>query len=514
MTDMMDCDETSSLEFAKCLRLIVMGSPNEIEIGWKYLLEKYNNEEINNDNLTDVRDIIGLIVGRSIININQVPKLMAYFSTKLKDNPFEVNTNKNTYTLFLKNTGYNDIKLLADIIQALLEHKNIYLSTKTSKLKFCEATVRCLSDFSMPVTGQLVTLHKKSSERIHIMLKNLCEDSNIIENENLIFKCLETLYEIISDTEINYMPGAALVGILQLVKQSAIEQSVRWIINMSKNDNNLEQALRTLCTWLTQCLHDSSLSLWITSFINGLEEVKKYSVLQKISDQFLSLIIKLLKIPIGRPHRIAVIYIILRSQHTPSLFHRVIKDIELIFSCIGNDKDELSKKAIQSLVDCTKALIIRFPGYKIYENLEKSFPVKPRIEIVTKILKGQQWIDNSDIDLPNTFYFNFGKVGLTNLGNTCYMNSVLQALVMTKQFCQEVLSYKQQADNNSNIILCKLQKLFALLLYSKRISLSPTEVLQASRPAYFTPGQQQDSSEFLWLVFFFLFNRILLIESN
>lgn len=81
------------------------------------------------------------------------------------------------------------------------------------------------------------------------------------------------------------------------------------------------------------------------------------------------------------------------------------------------------------------------------------------------------------------------------------MNSVLQALLMTRQFCYEVLIYKPSNKVDDEVVLKKLQNLFALLLYSKRISLAPTEILLASRPAYFLPGQQQDSSEFLWLIF-------------
>lgn len=79
------------------------------------------------------------------------------------------------------------------------------------------------------------------------------------------------------------------------------------------------------------------------------------------------------------------------------------------------------------------------------------------------------------------------------------MNSVLQALLMTRQFCHEVLNYL--VNRNGTPLLRKLQDLFTLLLYSKRMSLSPTEILEASRPTYFLPGQQQDSSEFLWLVY-------------
>ncbi|KAF7988594.1 hypothetical protein HCN44_001167 [Aphidius gifuensis] len=503
MSDMMDCDEiTTNPEFLKYLTMVVMGSPDDIEIGWNNL-NKYD-EKLQDNNLHDISDIIRMIVGREIKNINQVPKLMIYFSQKLKDNPFDVNNlHTNNYTLFLKNTAYNDIELLSDIIDTLLLHKNIYLSTLTSKLKFCEAAVRCLGDFKMPDQPNLIVTYRKSSLSIQQSINKLFDDINIIDKEKLIFKCLETLYDIISDINKNYIPGAALVGILQLVQDATIEKSVRWIIVISKNDDCLEEALKTLCTWLTQCLHDTTLNKWITNFINCLEEVKKYNVLTTFADEFLPKMIQLLKVPMARSHSVAVIYRILRSQSTPTLFHRVIKDIEITFINLSNDTSDSSKNALQSLVDCTKALILRFPGYSIYNKLEKAFPLEPRNEVVNKILKGPQWIgDNNNYDnkiVTNKYYFNnYGKVGLTNLGNTCYMNSVLQALVMTKQFCQQVLLYKSTIDNNNtNIILKKLQNLFALLLYSKRITLSPTEVLYASRPAYFTPGQQQDSSEFL-----------------
>lgn len=102
------------------------------------------------------------------------------------------------------------------------------------------------------------------------------------------------------------------------------------------------------------------------------------------------------------------------------------------------------------------------------------------------------------------------RVGLVNLGNTCYMNSVLQALVMTKHFSRELLvSYPRISGHTNNHnnngssgslkteLVLTIQKLLAQLLHSRRPELTPREVLHVTRPPSFLPGHQQDSSEFL-----------------
>jgi ubiquitin C-terminal hydrolase len=117
--------------------------------------------------------------------------------------------------------------------------------------------------------------------------------------------------------------------------------------------------------------------------------------------------------------------------------------------------------------------------------------------------------ENSEISQRSEKLKKVGLSGLVNLGNTCYMNSVIQVLYQTVAFKNAIFeAYKNPNDPNISVVpppnapalLRELQYTFASLLHTTRSAFAPRTLI-STLPDWIKGGRQHDASELEKAVF-------------
>ncbi|XP_075706052.1 ubiquitin carboxyl-terminal hydrolase 35 [Rhinoderma darwinii] len=366
------------------------------------------------------------------------------------------------------------------------------------QLLFCQQLIRCIGQFHC---------HSEGEDGIIQFLDQVNRVSAILQNiwrlqTSLVLPSLKELFAIISLTDETETPSNALASVVQYIPLQLMEGLVRNLANAdSVTDAQMMTSINRMIDWVSWPL-GKNIDKWIIALLKGLAAVKKFSILTEVSLSKIQKVFSKFLYPVVRDAALSVLrYMLLSFQHSPEAFHLILPHIPQMVTCLSTENTNSASSCVEQLAELVHCMVFRFSGYPdLYEPVMeaiKKLPA-PNEDRIKQLLGQNAWTSQKNELAP---YYprlvsksDTGKIGLINLGNTCYMNSILQALFMASDFRHSVLCL---GDSSSQPLMMKLQHLFAFLEHSQRPAISPESFLASSWPPWFTPGVQQDCSEYL-----------------
>lgn len=380
--------------------------------------------------------------------------------------------------------------LLTDFVQCIPKGK--------LSITFCQQLVRTIGHF------QCVSTQEKE---LREYVSQVTKVSNLLQNiwkaePATLLPSLQEVFASISSTDASFEPSVALASLVQHIPLQMITVLIRSLTtDPNVKDASMTQALCRMIDWLSWPLAQH-VDTWVIALLKGLAAVQKFTILIDVTLLKIELVFNRLWFPLVRPGALAVLsHMLLSFQHSPEAFHLIVPHVlHLVHSFKSNGQPSSAAFLVQ-LTELIHCMMYHYSGFPdLYEPILeaiKDFP-KPSEEKIKLILNQSAWTSQSNTLASCLSRLSgkseTGKTGLINLGNTCYMNSVIQALFMATDFRRQVLSLNL---NGCNSLMKKLQHLFAFLAHTQREAYAPRIFFEASRPPWFTPRSQQDCSEYL-----------------
>uniref|UniRef100_A0A3B3D2H3 Ubiquitin carboxyl-terminal hydrolase n=1 Tax=Oryzias melastigma TaxID=30732 RepID=A0A3B3D2H3_ORYME len=313
---------------------------------------------------------------------------------------------------------------------------------------------------------------------------------------------LQEVFAIISSTDPSFDPSTALACLVQHIPIQMITVLIKSLTtDPNVKDASMTKALCRMIDWLSWPLAQH-VDIWVIALLKGLAAVQKFTILIDVTLLKIELVFARLWFPIVRQGALAVLsHMLLSFQHSPEAFHLVVPNVVQLVQSLKTNGLPTSKVFLLQFTELIHCMMYQFSGFPdLYDQIIeaiKDLP-KPAEDKIKFVLNQSAWTSQSNSFasglLKQAGKSETGKTGLINLGNTCYMNSIIQILFMATDFRRHVLSLQL---NGSNTLMKKLQLLFAFLAHTQRAAYAPKNFLEASRPPWFNAGSQQDCSEYL-----------------
>ncbi|XP_012884995.1 PREDICTED: ubiquitin carboxyl-terminal hydrolase 38 [Dipodomys ordii] len=380
--------------------------------------------------------------------------------------------------------------LLTDFVQCIPKGK--------LSITFCQQLVRTIGHFQCASTQE---------KELREYVSQVTKVSNLLQNiwkaePSTLLPSLQEVFASISSTDASFEPSVALASLVQHIPLQMITVLIRSLTtDPNVKDASMTQALCRMIDWLSWPLAQH-VDTWVIALLKGLAAVQKFTILIDVTLLKIELVFNRLWFPLVRPGALAVLsHMLLSFQHSPEAFHLIVPHIVHLVHSFKSDGLPSSTAFLVQLTELIHCMMYHYSGFPdLYEPILDAIKdfAKPSEEKIKLILNQCAWTSQSN-SLASCLSrlsgkSETGKTGLINLGNTCYMNSVLQALFMATDFRRQVLSLNL---NGCNSLMKKLQHLFAFLAHTQREAYAPRIFFEASRPPWFTPRSQQDCSEYL-----------------
>nr|XP_056711350.1 ubiquitin carboxyl-terminal hydrolase 38 isoform X1 [Euleptes europaea] len=388
--------------------------------------------------------------------------------------------------------------LCARLCQLLGDFPQCLPRGRKPALAFCQQLVRSIAHFQTHGTREAeLRLYVSQVTQVSSLLRSIWK-----AEPDTLLPSLQELFAIISSTDTSFEPSVALASLVQHIPLQMITVLIGSLTtDPNVKDASMTQALCRMIDWLSWPLAQH-VETWVIALLKGLAAVQKFTILIDVTLLKIELVFNRLWFPLVRPGALAVLsHMLLSFQHSPEAFHLIVPHVVKLVKSFKSNGLPSSATFLEQLSELIHCMMYQYSGFpELYEPIleaVKDLP-KPNEEKIKMILNQSAWTSQSNSLQSCLSRFSgkseTGKTGLINLGNTCYMNSVIQALFMATDFRRHVLSLNL---NGCNSLMRKLQHLFAFLAHTQREAYAPRIFFEASRPPWFTPRSQQDCSEYL-----------------